>query len=232
MDHVTDEGELIALTRQRVEGAARRVARMDRTYDAWNPAAMLGPEFVKRVQTVAPHVRIRFAVPDKERMRALLENAEIDIFIGSRGGADKAWLSRALFEDEFVTAQRKGHPRGNEALDLNAFCSLPHLLVASEGDPFSGSIDKALEELGLSRHAALSLQSYAVAPTIVAGSDLICTLPGRLLKPFAASLDLFEPPLDLAALQIVAYWHLRQQDDPAHQWLRGQLFAAATHTKP
>ncbi|STQ11805.1 LysR family transcriptional regulator [Enterobacter cloacae] len=40
----------------------------------------------------------------------------------------------------------------------------------------------------------MSTQSYAMAPPLVAGTDLICTLPGRMLQQFATTLDIFPPP--------------------------------------
>lgn len=195
-----------------------------------NPAVMLGPDLINRIQTTAPHMRVRLALPDMERMPALLETGAIDIFIGLRAGADKAWIAKALFDDEFLTAQRKGHPRGTRPMTLDAFCDVPHLLVSSAGDPFSGFIDRALAEQGRKRSVIVSIQSYATAPAFIAGSDMLCTLPRRLLQQFAKSLDLFEPPVTLKPIQISAYWHPRRQDDPAHRWLRNTLFEAASAT--
>ncbi|WP_026790210.1 LysR family transcriptional regulator [Pleomorphomonas oryzae] len=192
-----------------------------------NPAIMLGPGLVQRVRAVAPNLRLRLALPDRRQIPALLESGDIDVFIGVAAGTDATWIGRTLFHDDFATAQRKGHPRGIAPLDLETFCSLPHLLVSSEGDPFSGFIDKALRAINRTRQIAMSVQSYAVAPTIIAGSDLLCTLPARMLRHFDASLDLFEPPVSLKPIGVGAYWHPRQQEDPGHQWLRKQLFAVA-----
>jgi DNA-binding transcriptional LysR family regulator len=78
------------------------------------------------------------------------------------------------------------------------------------------------------RHVAVSIESYAVAPTILATSDLLCTLPRRFLTRFTDTLDLFEPPVPLPPVEITAYWHPRNHEDPAHQWMRTELFAAAS----
>ncbi|RWB66478.1 LysR family transcriptional regulator [Mesorhizobium sp.] len=192
-----------------------------------NPAIMLGPSLVQRARAGAPNLRLRLAVPNRKQIPTLLESGDVDIFVGIAAGAENAWIGRRLFDDDFATAQRKGHPRGRGPLDLDAFCGAAHLLVSSEGNPFSGFIDRALGAIGRSRLVAMSVQSYAVAPTIVAGSDLLCTLPTRMLRHFDASLDLFAPPISLKTIGISAYWHPRHQEDPGHQWLRAQLFAAA-----
>jgi DNA-binding transcriptional LysR family regulator len=192
-----------------------------------NPAIMLGPGLAQRVRAAAPGLRLRLAVPDRKQISTLLESGDIDIFVGGATDAENSWIGRSLFDDDFATAQRKGHPRGTGPIDLEEFCSHAHLLVSSAGDPFTGVIDRALDEIGRTRFVAMSVQSYAVAPTIIAGSDLLCTLPTRMLRRFDAALDLFAPPVPLKPIAISAYWHLRHQEDPGHSWLREQLFAAA-----
>ena len=192
-----------------------------------NPAVMLMPDLVPQLQSVAPGVRLALVFPDKARMPELLESGEVDMFIGVRDYADEPWLGRTLFEDRFVTAQRRNHPRGSAPLSLESFCAAAHLLVSSEGNPFSGVVDATLATGGHRRPVAVSIESYALAPTIIAASDLLCTLPSRFLKRFADTLEIFEPPIVLPAVEISANWHLRTQDDPGHQWLRAQLFATA-----
>ncbi|MBB3695622.1 LysR family transcriptional regulator [Sphingomonas sp. BK580] len=193
-----------------------------------NPSVMLSPDLVPRLQRAAPGVRLVLAFPQKERMAELLENGEIDLFIGERNYGEGAWLSRTLFEDRFVTAQRRLHPRGTGPMDIEAFCDASHLLVSSQGDPFSGVVDMQLAARDRKRHVAVSIENYAVAPTIIATSNLLCTLPRRFLTRFADALDLFDPPITLPPVEITAYWHPRTHEDPAHLWLRAELFAAAS----
>lgn len=196
-----------------------------------NPAVMLAPDLVPRIHAAAPGVRLILTLPDKTHMPALLESGAVDIWIGVGANAHDSWLSRTLFEDRFMTAQRKHHPRGRGELDLDTFCRLDHLLVSSEGNPFDGVIDEALLPLDRQRRVAFSIQSYGLAPTIVAASDLLCTLPRRFLERYSETLDLFTPPLQLAPATIVALWHPRHQGDAGHGWLRAQLFEAAAATR-
>ncbi|QIZ51174.1 LysR family transcriptional regulator [Dickeya zeae] len=191
-----------------------------------NPALMLGADLVNQFRVAAPGIRLRFALPENARLPEKLESGDIDIYIGVNAGAHDAWIRRKLFDDEFATAQRKEHPRGAAPLDLKSYCALPHLVVSSEGDPFTGFVDQTLAGLGYQRSVVMSTQSYAMAPPIVAGTDLLCTLPRRMLQRFAQTLDIFEPPLPLQPIVISMYWHPKNSHDPANVWLRTQLLCA------
>lgn len=192
-----------------------------------NPALMLGADLLNLIMKAAPGVRLRFSLPEPERLSADMEKGDVDVYIGVSSGAHDSWIGRQLLTDEFVTAQRKGHPRGQGYLDMATFCAAPHLLVSSEGDPFTGFVDRALAEQGLQRNVVMSTQSYATAPSLVASTDLLCTLPSRLLQRFVDSLDLFKTPVTLSPLSISIYWHPKNDDDAANRWLRKQIFSAA-----
>ncbi len=192
-----------------------------------NPALMLGTALLNQVSTDAPGIRLRFALPEMVDLPQQLENGNVDIYIGVSAGAHDGWVRRKLLDDAFATAQRKGHPRGTGPLDLDSYCALSHLVVSSAGDPFTGFVDQTLAGLGYQRHVAMSTQSYAMAPALVAGTDLVCTLPERMLKQFASILDIFPPPLPLQPITINMYWHPKNSQDPANAWLRGQLLRAA-----
>lgn len=192
-----------------------------------NPALMLGAELLNQIRTEAPGIRLRFALPDVAKLTAQMESGDVDIYIGVNAGAHDAWVRRTLFDDEYATAQRKGHPRGTGPLDLQTYCALSHLVVSSEGDPFAGFVDQHLAGLGHQRSVVMSTQSYAMAPPIVAGTDLLCTLPRRMLQRFVQTLDIFPPPLPLQPIAIGMFWHPKNSQDPANSWLRQQLLQAA-----
>lgn len=203
---------------------SRRVFRIAATD---NPAAILAPDLIPFVTKRAPQAKIAFTFPDKAKIASQLELGEFDLFIGAAEDAASGLVGRKLFEEEFVTAQRKMHPRGPGAMTIDEFCQLDHLLISTSGGRFEGMIDEALAEIGTRRTVSVSIQSYALAPLVIANSDLICTLPRRFLKRFEQVLDLTSPPLKLAAFSINAFWHPRMRDDPAHAWLREAVMQIA-----
>ncbi len=192
-----------------------------------NPAALLAPDLVPLLKAKAPHLRLAFVVPNKGQVAADLAEGNVDIFIGAAGDVPDGLISRTLFDEEFVTAQRRQHPRGNRPFTLDEFCALDHLLISTSGGSFTGMIDQALAALGRERRVSVSVQNYALAPLVLMNSDCICTLPRRFLQRFNTTLDLLDPPLELPRFQMSAFWHQRMSSDAAHTWLREQIFAAA-----
>ncbi len=191
-----------------------RIAAMD------NPAAMLAPIMLPLVQARAPGVNIAFVLPDKGRINEHLERGEVDLFVGTAADASPSLIGRTLCDEQFLTAQRIGHPRGQAPFTLDTFCALDHVLISTSGGHFSGMIDEVLAEQGRRRRVAVSVQSYALAPLILGSTDYICTLPERFLARFSDRLELFTPPLPLDSLTMMLFWHPTMGADPAHKWLR------------
>jgi len=197
-----------------------RIAAMD------NPAAILAPALLPLISAQAPAVRVAFTLPDKTQVNGQLERGEVDLFIGTAQDAAPNLIGRLLFNEEFLTAQRIGHPRGTGPLSLDTFCELDHLLISTSGGMFNGMIDEALADLGRQRRVTVSVQSYALAPLILNSTDCICTLPKRFLQRFTSHLELFTPPLTLDTFSMKLFWHSTVNADPAHRWLRSMVFDA------
>ncbi|MGQ9365044.1 LysR family transcriptional regulator [Azospirillum sp. ST 5-10] len=214
--------EFAHLARTFDPAASERVFRIAATD---NPAAILAPDLVPAVQAEAPHVRLAFVLPAAGRVAEQLEQGDADLFVGGAEDAAGGLVGRVLFDEEFVTAQRRGHPRGTGPFTLDAFCAMDHLLVSTAGGRFAGQVDEALAALGRRRRVAVSIQSYALAPLVLANSECVCTLPRRFLQRFTDVLDLFAPPLPLPSVQLSAFWHERMSGDAGHAWLRERLLA-------
>ncbi len=193
-----------------------------------NPAAILAPDLIPIVKANAPQAKIAFTLPDKARIATHLEQGEIDLFVGTAEDGSNELIATTLFEDQFVTAQRLGHPRGKQPITLDEFCLSDHLLISTSGGQFQGMIDAALAELGRERSVSLSIQSYALAPLVMSNSDCLCTLPSRFLERFKTVLEIYAPPLTLAPFEMKLFWHPRMRTDPAHAWLRKQVMQATS----
>ena len=250
--HLLDDPLLVASSRHRgllptdralalVEGARVALADLDhalsdrpfdpltarRTFSIMandNAATIVGRSLAQRVPGPgAPHLRLALHAHDPARL-GQLETGRLDIVIGSPGQIEAmpALISRVLLRDRFVTVTAAADP----VLDMDAFCSRPHVIVSSDGGGFSGIVDDALAAHGRSRHVALSVQSYLLALELVSSGGLVATLPRALVASSFLPLRTQEPPVALTPFTLVAAWHPRSSNDPALRWLRDQVFDA------
>lgn len=135
--------------------------------------------------------------------------------------------SRKLYGERYVAAVRKGHPLAKSKVTAAAFCRFDHILVSPTGGGFKGPVDDALARLKMKRRVALSVPSFLVVPDLLRTCNWIAVLPERLLRAHAQGLHVFDPPLAVPAFDVIAVWHKRFQDEPAHRWLRGLLAEVA-----
>jgi DNA-binding transcriptional LysR family regulator len=175
----------------------------------------------------AAQVRLAFRAVDFSRLSDQLETGEIDIALISRKALPGGMPHQPLLDERFMMAQRKRHPRGARRLSLREYASLEHVIVSGDGGGFRSFVDDILDEKGLTRRVALSVQYYSIVPMILQSTNFVCTLPARFLARYASTLASFELPFDAGRFSLYATWHARFDNDPGHAWLRRQLASSA-----
>jgi DNA-binding transcriptional LysR family regulator len=193
-----------------------------------NATAVLGLRLMEQLPGLAGSgVKIAFVHADQRQVALQLEHAEIDLLIGSERMVPSSMKARKLYDERFVMAQRKGHPRGASALDMDQYCALKHVLVSTSGGSFHGFMDEHLEQLGHRREVLLSVQNFTLLPDLLCNSDYVATLPSRLFERYRDRLDAFELPFQASGFSLFAAWHPRNQADPALLWLREALLVVS-----
>jgi DNA-binding transcriptional LysR family regulator len=192
-----------------------------------NAAVMVGARLVVAIRKAAgPKLRIAFLAYDAARL-ADLEKGAIDLALGSprQFEAMPMLITRTVIRDSFATAMRA--TADEKPIDIDDFCARDHILVSGQGGGFDGVVDSALAKVGRQRRVSVSVQSYLVAIELAASSNLLATLPRALLSHRRHALSLSDTPIPLGPFSLAAAWHPRVSTDPAHRWLRDQLFAPA-----
>ena len=175
-------------------------------------------EMLKR--EAGPGVRLAFRTVDQNRIADQMESGDIDVLFGARHAIPPSMKTVRLLHERFIMAQRKGHPRGTAALDMDSYCALEHMLVSTSGGSFHGFIDEHLDRLGRQRRVAISVQQFILVAEVLQATDYVSTLPGRLVTRHADKLDGFELPFEVSGYTLFMAWHPRLHADPGHVWLR------------
>lgn len=194
----------------------------------------LMPHFARRIAAVAPGIVLRLLDSASGDVERLLRDNVIDMAL-ERPLDIPDWVSREMmFHSPFVVIAARGHAAIRAAgvkpgakLPLKLFCSLSHALRSIDGS-LSGAVDDALRKAGAARHVALALPHFHAIARAVAEGSLIATVPVQLARAVAKDLGLatYKLPIAVPVPEISLYWHKRNDGNPAHRWMRGQVLAA------
>ncbi|HTD86815.1 MAG TPA: LysR substrate-binding domain-containing protein, partial [Candidatus Binatia bacterium] len=147
----------------------------------------------------------------------------IDLVI-SIGDAFRGFHRQLLYTDRDALAVRRGHPVGAKLGRRDVFLNARHVAVVIRGQNVD-LIDEWLRSKGLERRIALVVPGYIEALHIVARTDLVAFVPGRLIAALAKPLSLMAitPPLDPGIDEQFMFYPTRAQFDPGSIWLRNLM---------
>lgn len=203
------------------------LGQLDRTFTiraSEDFVAMCCALLVTAVRAEAPYVRLRFA-PKRDKDVEPLREGRIDLEIGVIGASAPEMRARLLFRDRFVGAVRAGHPLLSGPMTAERYAACRHV-VASRRGVFSGPVDIALADLGLTREIMVVVPSFSDALRIARQSDLVALVPKSSCRTRAGGLeaiDTFSLPVLTSEIAVSAIWHPRMEADPAHRWLRDTI---------
>ena len=134
---------------------------------------------------------------------------------------------RRLGAVRYVVLHAGAAEGGDDPLTLDDFCARPHALVTFAED-LRGFVDDALEALGRRRHVAVSVPQFGALAPLLAGTDLLATVPAYLADALCARTGLRQAPLPLEvpAYEIALCWRAAADKDAAEAWLRDALLRA------
>ena len=200
-------------------------------------AALLAPALVARIEQDQALVNLRLLPLTTRDPRRLVEGGDADLAVGFfpslvtsivAQGQDSHLRHARLYDTRYVCVMRRGHPMSERVLTLDDYTAAHHLLVSFSGRPH-GYVDQALAALGRQRRIVLTVNQFFTAGRVVARSDLLTVLPEGFVEATGngAELVTLELPLTLDPVHVEMIWHLRNDANPAHRWLRELLLAAA-----
>ncbi|WP_374444414.1 LysR substrate-binding domain-containing protein [Stella sp.] len=175
--------DILARVRGVVAGAApfdpMRSRRHFRVAAPDGVAAVFLPGVAAAVAREAPGIDLALRPMRVETALADLENRQSDLAVGPIDPVPARFAHETLFEESFVVAARADHPFLSDP-SLDRYCGARHLLVSIEGGTH-GYVDQELAKLGRQRRVVLTVPAFAIALSLLPGSDLLAALPSRLV---------------------------------------------------
>ncbi|HEY3677735.1 MAG TPA: LysR family transcriptional regulator [Bradyrhizobium sp.] len=181
---------------------------------------LLVPPLMEKVSEIAPNVRLDI-VPWRGPAIFSAEFARTIDLVISIGNAFKGFHRQLLYTDRDALAVRRGHPSGGKLSKRDVFLKASHVAVVIRGNN-EDLIDTWLRTKNIERTIALTVPGYLEALHVVARTDLVAFVPGRLIAALAKPLALtaVAPPLDPGIDEQFMFYPTRAQFDPGSIWLR------------
>lgn len=188
--------------------------------------SILLPELVRDLRRTASGVDLVVSQFSRESMVARILDGEIDLGFGVFPHLPAQIAADVIMQDEYVCLLDRRSIEGR-VLDVETYLERPHALVAVRGDA-STEIEESLKSAGYTRHVAVVVPHWGVAPQLISGTDLILTIARGGLKnlPKDSNLAVLPVPVALPPIPFVQIWHKRRESDPAQRWLRSKISAS------
>jgi DNA-binding transcriptional LysR family regulator len=183
---------------------------------------LLLPRLLARLRAEAPDISLRVRPIPLKAPHLMLESGEVDLAIGPFTSLISGCRQQRLFRERYVCVARLDHPAFKDGMTMEAFRKVPHALGEHAGHVHA-LLDRWLERQKVERTVKLHVPFFLALPPIVAHSDLMAIMAGRVAETYAAMLPLkiMQPPMKLPHYDIKLFWHERFHRDPGNRWLRG-----------
>lgn len=189
---------------------------------------LLLPGLVAALGREAPGVALDLLHLPPGRTVDAIERDEIHLAVSM--GLDRASFMRAetLLSDRMVCVMRAGHPLAGRDLALDAFLAQGQLKV-SMSPTDRRFVDDVLARLGTERRIVANVPHWLVVPHVLAATDLIAVMPGRLAGAIAGTgLVVRDLPFASEPFDWTLYWHRRHEGSRSVQWLRERIRSVAS----
>lgn len=187
------------------------------------------PSLVRHLRRHAPGVDLQVRATDCSHLYEQLAAGEIEIAFAPLGNKTTDLSAEPLWNDRLVTLVGNDNPL-RDPMSIEAYAAAAHLVdaghvqVSPEGIGTS-IVDAILTARGLRRRIALVLPNSAGIPFVVAATDLIATLPSRIVKGLLpmSNVRMLTPPMPDVEVSPHMFWHRRTHADPLLAWLRAAI---------
>ncbi|PZU60248.1 MAG: LysR family transcriptional regulator [Sphingobium sp.] len=192
------------------------------------------PQLMRELAMRAPGVTLECRSMTPGELERAMSEGDVDLAIGYFPDlAGSNFLTQKLFDHPFTCIASATHRQARPGWTLDTFLEQGHIVVAQRGRS-QELFEEQLSNMGLKRRIQLQSPHFMSIPLLVAGSDLISTVPAAVGAIFAtmAPLRLIDPPLASPLINIQQFWHRRVHDEPSVRWLRNLISALFLNRDP
>lgn len=184
------------------------------------------PRILHRLREEAPHVGLEVELLNLPTIVQELRSGSTDAAVFSTRLDVSDLLRELLFRQEYIGICPVDHPRIGEEPTLAQYEAEKHITVAvSTGHT---ALDQKVRELGVQRHVALVVPTFAALPSLLEGTDLLSyaptTVANRLVRQ--GGVRTFPLPFEVPVSEIALYTVRRELPSTEFDWFRKTVIEA------
>lgn len=189
--------------------------------------AVILPALMRHIRSCAADIRLKVVpVSGSDQVVALLRDGKIDHAISLQlNGKFGDIAQQGLFHEHMSCFYDPAH-HDVPPDTPDRFCAAVHARVMLGNNEHS-AVDDLLQAQGRARRTVLQVSSFASVANLMGGTDVIATLPSRLVDGIMHGFGHCAFPFDFPPYRFSQYWHVRNAENAAHKWLRGEIFKIA-----
>ena len=193
---------------------------------------VLLPPLVGAIADVAPNISLDLSpMPEQDDLLSGLSDGTIDAVIGNWPRPPEHLRLSPILTTDIVCLVRPNHRFAgrHSRITLSEYLEEGHLSPTSDRHCHLSPIDGRLIELGKKRRIKATVPEYAIAPYVLAQSDLVFTTGRHFAEQVAQTFPfaVLDAPEELGRMQFYMLWHERKHHSLAQIWLRGMIKTVA-----
>ena len=180
------------------------------------------------VAHAAPNVRLRSVEMPQLQLQRALSEGRVDLALGFFPDlVASEFVRRKIGQHGFVCICSSANKRVIQDFSLKKYSEARHVLVEAPGRT-QGLLEAYLHKRRISREVALTTPHLMSLPEIIAGTDMIASIPDAVADFFAdfKRLARLQLPFRSPVFETHLHWSKSVHSDPPNRWLRGVLFQA------
>ncbi|WP_297792663.1 LysR family transcriptional regulator [uncultured Marinobacter sp.] len=184
---------------------------------------LLLPGLVSTLRREAPGIRLQ-VIPSGIPTADMLRKDVCDLIISPHAPEATDIMQRGLMADRMVVFYDSVYREPPQ--DMAEYLKADHiaLLFATGEKP---TLETSLNARGLTRRNVVTVSNFSGLPEFLRGTDMLATAPERMSNHLLRGFAWVPLPFDFKPFTLLMLWHRRNQNDPAHRWLRNQVNAVA-----
>ena len=184
------------------------------------------PLLGRRLLDAGAGVRVAWEAPGAAPIAERLLGGSLDLAVIARLRPERRLRCHVLYEDRYVYALRRGHPRAGAPLTVETFCEIPQTFLGYGSSVLDDHIDEILARHGRRRRAMFAVTGFAQVLDQLERGDHAAVLGARVAAAHGERLAVLALPFELPPYRALMCWAPAAERDPGVGWLREQVLQA------